>query len=298
MPVPAPTRSVTLAGGRRLSFDDVGDPEGVPVLFLHGSPDSRLARHPDDDVARRAGVRLVAVDRPGSGRSDRRRLGSGPGLAEEVGAVAEVLGVTSICVMGWSLGGLVALATAAEAPWLVRALGLVAPVPPREAYRDPRVAAAVDPVRVELAEAACSSGPEDLAQEVAPYLVPDPLDASVARAHVREAGGALGRAELEAVPGSVDALCRSLLESVQGGRGGLHDDVVDQFGPGPDPARVRCPVVCWHGALDVVSPPEVGRWLVDRLPAARLEVAAGSGHRVALTHWDEVLMSVVAAGGG
>jgi pimeloyl-ACP methyl ester carboxylesterase len=60
---------VTLGDGRTLALDDVGDPAGVPVVYLHGTPDSRLARHPDDGVAAAMGVRLLAVDRPGYGGS-------------------------------------------------------------------------------------------------------------------------------------------------------------------------------------------------------------------------------------
>ncbi|MDD9372374.1 MAG: hypothetical protein PV358_19790, partial [Acidimicrobiales bacterium] len=67
MAPPTRTRSVALPGGRTLTLDDVGDPGGVPVVFLHGTPDSRLARHPDDGVAAACGVRLLAVDRPGYG---------------------------------------------------------------------------------------------------------------------------------------------------------------------------------------------------------------------------------------
>src|SRR4051794_24440025 len=43
-----------LPDGRRLCFDDVGDPGGPVVVYVHGTPDSRRARHPDDDVTRRA----------------------------------------------------------------------------------------------------------------------------------------------------------------------------------------------------------------------------------------------------
>ena len=43
--------TTTLADGRTLGFDDVGDPSGVAVLYAHGSPDSRRARHPDDGLA-------------------------------------------------------------------------------------------------------------------------------------------------------------------------------------------------------------------------------------------------------
>ena len=43
-----------LPDGRRLCFDDVGDPDGPVVVYVHGTPDSRRARHPDDDVNRPA----------------------------------------------------------------------------------------------------------------------------------------------------------------------------------------------------------------------------------------------------
>ena len=53
-----------------MAVDDRGDPDGVPVLFVHGTPDTRVARHPDDGIARALGIRLIAVDRPGLGGSD------------------------------------------------------------------------------------------------------------------------------------------------------------------------------------------------------------------------------------
>ena len=48
-----------------MTFDDVGDPDGTPVVYLHGGGDSRLSRHPDDSIAARLGVRLLALDRCG-----------------------------------------------------------------------------------------------------------------------------------------------------------------------------------------------------------------------------------------
>jgi hypothetical protein len=47
----------------RYSIDDVGDPAGAPVVYLHGGGDSRLSRHPDDSIAAALGIRLLAVDR-------------------------------------------------------------------------------------------------------------------------------------------------------------------------------------------------------------------------------------------
>ncbi len=59
--------------GRALSVAQWGDPYGTPVLQLHGTPGSRLDRHPDEALVRAAGVRLVTFDRPGYGGSDRHR---------------------------------------------------------------------------------------------------------------------------------------------------------------------------------------------------------------------------------
>ena len=68
-----------LPDGRTLAYDDAGDHAGVPVVYLHGTPDSRLGR-PDDRVATDAGVRLLAVDRPGFGDSDVARLMADSGI--------------------------------------------------------------------------------------------------------------------------------------------------------------------------------------------------------------------------
>src|SRR3546814_9854456 len=73
--------------GLSLALDDVGDPGGEPVVYLHGTPDSRLARHPDDAIARACGVRLIAIDRPGSGDSDP----GGGGLVELGDDIAHAL---------------------------------------------------------------------------------------------------------------------------------------------------------------------------------------------------------------
>src|ERR671922_2773339 len=49
-PVHVEPRQVHLPDGRVLTVDDTRDPGGTSVLYLHGTPDSRLARHPDDGL--------------------------------------------------------------------------------------------------------------------------------------------------------------------------------------------------------------------------------------------------------
>jgi pimeloyl-ACP methyl ester carboxylesterase len=102
------TREATilrLDGGRELAFTELGDPSGTPVFGFHGTPGSyRLFTALDPD-ARRLGLRLIAPDRPGYGRSDYvpdRRLLDWP---RDVAAIADYLGIAKFGVFGVSGGG-------------------------------------------------------------------------------------------------------------------------------------------------------------------------------------------------
>ena len=44
------TATTSTADGRTLAFCEWGDPKGAPVFSLHGTPGSRLTRHPDSEV--------------------------------------------------------------------------------------------------------------------------------------------------------------------------------------------------------------------------------------------------------
>lgn len=63
-------QTLQLADGRHLGWAVFGDPAGRPILGMHGSPDSHVIWRLAHDAAVRAGVRLIAPDRPGFGLSD------------------------------------------------------------------------------------------------------------------------------------------------------------------------------------------------------------------------------------
>ncbi len=68
---PEPPHSVMrLSDGRALSWAEYGDPRGEPLFFHHGIPSSRMAAAVMAPGAARAGVRLIAPERPGFGYSD------------------------------------------------------------------------------------------------------------------------------------------------------------------------------------------------------------------------------------
>ena len=88
-------------------------------------------------------------------------------MADDVAALAEHLGLAQADVMGYSLGGEVALRLAIQHPALVRRLVLVS-IPCRRDGNHPEVVAAMDQMRPEIAEMMKQSPPYAAVRAVAP----------------------------------------------------------------------------------------------------------------------------------
>ena len=119
-----------VADGRRLSAL-VWQEADAELVLLHGGSQNA---HTWDTVAMALDRPLVAIDLPGHGHSD--GPGDRPegqldphGNAADVAAAIRQLAPAARAVIGMSLGGLTAIALAAEAPELVRKLVLVDVLP-------------------------------------------------------------------------------------------------------------------------------------------------------------------------
>lgn len=114
--------------GARLAYFRSG--AGSPtVVFVHGWQAENAVWTPVI-AALGNNVGVVAVDLRGSGES---RSAAGPFSLERYAAdlqeLIEALGIAPVVVVGHSMGATVALRLATDAPQLVRALVLIAPVP-------------------------------------------------------------------------------------------------------------------------------------------------------------------------
>lgn len=101
---------ITLADRRELSIADYGVEDGPAVLYFHGAPSSRLDALMYEDEIDASGIRVIAIDRPGFGRSSPQ---PGRVLADwpnNVAQVADQLGLESFAVVGASAGGVHAIA--------------------------------------------------------------------------------------------------------------------------------------------------------------------------------------------
>jgi len=91
MPTHELLETVELSDGRSLSFASFGDPAGRPVFYFHGFPGSRFEPQSNHEAYLKAGIRLLALDRPGIGYSTRKNKRQLLDWPEDVVEVAKIL---------------------------------------------------------------------------------------------------------------------------------------------------------------------------------------------------------------
>src|SRR3954451_9043266 len=123
-------RVIELHDGRHLAVTESGAPDGVPVLFFHGTPGSRRPGPTDPDLPRRLGIRLLTIDRPGFGRSTRQPGRVVHDWSLDVEDLVDQLDCPTFGLAAWSGGAAFALAAAEVHGSRVRGVAIVAPLGP------------------------------------------------------------------------------------------------------------------------------------------------------------------------
>jgi pimeloyl-ACP methyl ester carboxylesterase len=135
--------------GISLYYEEHGS--GEPLVLLHGGIGAGELLAPIVP-ALAAGRRVIVVDLPGHGHSTDRDRPLRPELmADDIAALIRHLGLERADVMGYSLGGLVAVRTAIQHPDVVRRLVAVS-VALRRDGSHPEAVAAMDAMSVAAAE--------------------------------------------------------------------------------------------------------------------------------------------------
>ena len=114
-----------LPDGRMLAYAEYGDPDGIAVLGLHGTPGTRHIFSLGDTSARKYGLRVIAPNRAGIGDSDDRSDHSIAGHVEDALALLDHLGIKEFAALGFSGGGPYTAEVARQVPHRIRALALV-----------------------------------------------------------------------------------------------------------------------------------------------------------------------------
>jgi len=278
-------RLITLADGRQLGYAEYGDPLGRPVLFFHGFGTSRVICPPDDELARKLGARLIAVDRPGIGLSDPfpgRRLLDWP---TDVAQLANQLRLDRFAIIGWSGGGPYAAACGHVLADRVRVVGLVSSPAPISGVKKADYLRKFDRIGA-------------LASKRAPWMVRLALW-HWGRPQRRDPVRFFEESVADMCPADQDVLSDPDLRSMmiensaelyrQGGRGMYDEALALARKWGFRPAEIYAPVHLWHGEQDETVPVSMARFLARAIPKCEATIYPDEGHHLLFSRWSEIL---------
>lgn len=285
-----PTLAVPIPGTDRVIAADVEGPSnGTPVVLIHGTPDSRLARHPDPSILDRLDIQLIAVDRPGFGHSTYDPAASPASFGHDLGALLDNLDISQAHVVTWSAGALWALGAASTISTRITSVTICGGLVPFEAFDDAQVEAAAGEARLGMIEAANELGADIAAEMIAPMVVPDPMSPAAALEHRLESGPH----DLDAIPGATIQMAAACCDAVRQGHDGLLRDFTVHFTPhAVDIAAIATPVRFVTGTNDDTCPPAFAHWYARHLPNSHVETVDDASHGVMLTHWEQILGTI------
>jgi pimeloyl-ACP methyl ester carboxylesterase len=267
--------SVRLRDGRSLSYADRGDPSGKPLLYFHGNPGSRLdwSGEEYERLIVDAGVRWVAIDRPGFGRSDFAAPTSPDQWADDIAQLMDALELARAPILAFSRGSLFALGCAALIPDRVTGAGLLSPVAPGDwpgmvssLRRDQRLGLSLFRRSERLGRAVMARPvARTLRSEAGTIrllnrLLRSPLDHDLVKSHAADFWAGAQEAFRQG-PAAYVSEARTWADELS-------------F----DLASVRTAVALWHGEEDRLIPVSHSQRLAERLPNARLHVIANEAH--------------------
>ena len=269
-----------LCSRRALGWSEWGPQDGAVVLFCPGAATSSALGF-GAGALEELGLRLVALDRPGCGASDRglddRTLLD---WADDVRSLVEARALGVPGIVGFSQGAPFTLACAAAG--IVSAAAIVSgtdelAAPHQALAPDLRGLidlAATDPAGAEAMFRTMTA--EKMRQMV--LAGSDERDLTIYR------------------DPAFDALYRQALdECFAAGPEGYARDTVLAFSAWPfDPRNITVPVELWYGARDAspVHSPDHGASLQARIPGARREVIADAGGALLWTHAHAILAAL------
>ncbi len=274
-----PDHLITLGGGRGLAANEYGNPDGPPVVLLPSAPGSRVF-DPDPAITASSGIRLIVTDRAGYGHSTPHTgVPNWAQVATDHFALLDALHLDDVRVVGWSNGGLGALAMAALHSEQISSIALVGtPAPDDEVDWIPE---AFKGFLLSLREA-----PDAAVDTLAPSFQPMMDDPSNAVASIAQ-----GADDEHILAQHRNALVAMLNEAFRPGTLGVASDIVaTNVAPlGIGLEDVTVPTDLFYGEGDVIIPPTHGEYYSKAIKTSRLHLLPSTGHLAIISHWRQIV---------
>ncbi|MBU8543795.1 MULTISPECIES: alpha/beta fold hydrolase [Roseomonadaceae] len=252
----ATMRQVVGAGGVRLAAVEEGNPDGPPILFIHGFSQAALCwtRQFTGELAR--DFRLIGFDLRGHGHSDKPEdpaAYQSPELwADDVAAVIAAFGLERPVLAGWSFGGRVLGAVARRHGTAgLGGLAFVGAISKGGVPDAQRFRGITGPFQAAM-------GSADMAEAAAGTL-----------RFIQACTAAPLPPDLQRLMDLTNGMTPPWVRRAMMGWQVDHDDLLP---------TLRVPALVIHGAQDQVLLPSAGHHIAALLPGAELRIYEASGH--------------------
>ncbi len=284
--------AIPLSDGRRLGFIDYGDPDGLPIFLLHGTPGSRIFGLENEPLISEEALRIITPERPGYGLSSPLENRSISGYSRDIEELANYLGIRKFHVAGVSGGGPYVLACASNLPDRVVSAILIASASPMQTegfFRGMSVGNKIaflvsgyvpwllKPL-YQYAVHHYRKNPEKMLKGLMPHLCD--WDKAVVEGIIQK--------------GKLDGMVEHIREAYRQGYAAAYTDLyLVSRSWGIDFAEISCPIFLWHGESDTLVPISPAKAFSKTLPNCRFHAIAGAGHL--LLESDEVGHRIIQA---
>ena len=263
---------ITLSDGRKLGFAEYGHPAGMPILYFHGTPGSRLEAGLYHKQAADNGYRLIGLDRPGMGLSSADKKSSVLSWPKDVENFADCLKLDKFSIVGGSGGAPFVAACAYAIPDRLRGAAIVSGMAPLEIPESkigmPRqqrfmnslaqTLPWVTPIMMKLTSMALKN-PKMLSQMIKQLPEADQIQ-------FRD-------------PEKCKAIINSSLEAFRNSTAGPAHEINILMHPwGFNLEDIKIPVTIWHGALDTRAPLSHAKIYASLIPNSSLRIFENEGH--------------------
>jgi pimeloyl-ACP methyl ester carboxylesterase len=272
--------TIVLPDGRRLSYAEYGEASGQPVFLFHGNPGSRFEWMRVADPATMRGVRAIAPDRPGFGRSDFQPGRTHLDWAGDVAALADTLGIDRFSIIAFSSGGAHGIACALELSARVDTLGLISCVAPLDVPR--------------AFEGMTAANTRDLKLARWSSALSRVWTAWVARRSVRDAQGRVDQASDTSEQDKQAANLKNMTEAYrQGGLGVAYELTLRSRPWAFDPTCLTTRTFMWQGESDDNVPVSMGRYWARTLPNCEAAFIPEARHALHGRRMSEIVSKVM-----
>lgn len=213
-----------------------------PILLIHGAGGTSLSW--PAEVRRLQGYRVIALDLPGHGRSDGTALQSIQAYCERVSSFLESLKISKSILVGYSMGGAIALMMAVRRSRMVVGLGLIS------------------------SGAYFGGETEILDQLSTPFGFSRALQILQERAFGSGTDSETKKNVMQALTKTRHGVLFSDWNAC------AHFDLRNELG------EIEVPVWVAVGTEDQITPRVYSQYLVDNLPGTSLQTVEGAGHMV------------------